>query len=148
MSEMMKCEAVRDALLEADMDELRGTGDSDVTRHVATCADCAAYARRIMQSYSQMAVGLGQMSTQNVAATVIPMKKRRPAMWLPLPLAAAAILALLLLRSEREELPNVDALAQLITREAPVASPPAGKQAMILERNDMTIVWLYQQEKL
>lgn len=146
MNEMMSCERARDALLDAEMDELRGLGSTPLARHVAECAECAAYAQRLLRSYGKLAAGLETMSTQKRAATVIPLKKRHRATWLPLPLAAAAVLALLLVRSGNDELPNVDALAQMIMKDEPVALPPAGKQAMIWERSDMTIVWLYQQE--
>jgi hypothetical protein len=144
----MKCEEVRAAMLDAELDELRGIGDSAVAEHVAACADCNAYAQKILRSYASMAAGLERMSTQTGEAPVIPMRPKRskPPRWLPLPLAAAAILALLLVRTPQDELPNVDALARMITKDTPLVTPPAGKQAMVLERNEMTIVWLYEQE--
>jgi hypothetical protein len=145
----MKCADVQAAMLEAELDELRGAGSTPIAKHVASCADCASYAQRILRSYGALASGLEQMSTQPAAAPVIPMRsrKRNAQKWLPLPLAAAAILALLLVRTERDELPNVDALARMTFRDTPLVTPPAGKQALVMERNEMTIVWLYEQEK-
>ena len=136
-------------MLEAELDELRGTGSTPLAKHVASCADCSNYAQKILRSYGAMASGLEQMSTQTAAAPVIPMRsrKRNAQKWLPLPLAAAAILALLLVRTEQDELPNVDALARMTFKDSPLVTPPAGKQAVVMERNEMTIVWLYEQEK-
>ena len=50
-------------------------------------------------------------------------------------------------RTEQDELPNVDALARMTFKDSPLVTPPAGKQAVVMERNEMTIVWLYEQEK-
>lgn len=150
MNEMrMKCADARAAMLEAELDELRGMGSTPLAQHVASCADCASYAQKILRSYGALGSGLAQMSTQTAAVPVIPIRsrKRNAQKWLPLPLAAAAILALLLLRTEQEELPNVDALARMTFKDTPLVTPPAGKQAMVMERNEMTIVWLYEQEK-
>ena len=142
-----ECERVRDAMLEVDLDELRGVGESDVAQHVRGCESCAAYAQKILRSYGQMDAALAGMSTQTPAATVIPIQsRRRRARWLPLPLAAAAVIALLFVRRQEETLPNTDLLAQLISRETPLVSPRAGQQALVMERNEMTIVWLYKQE--
>jgi hypothetical protein len=77
---------------------------------------------------------------------VIPIQRKwRKLSWVPLPLAAAAVLALLMIPrlSGDDELPRIDALAQLMFQEKPIASPPPGQQAMVIEKKEMTIVWLY-----
>ena len=143
----MSCTEIRDALLDAELDELRGIGETPVARHVATCAECRAYAQTILRSYLQMDAALTEMSTQRRDATVLPLKKRRRARWLPLPLAAAAVIALVMVRAQPDdEPPNVDRLAQLMFKEQPVVSPRAGQQALVMEKNELTIVWLYKQE--
>jgi hypothetical protein len=32
-------------------------------------------------------------------------------------------------------------------KDTPLVTPPAGKQVVVMERNEMTIVWLYEQER-
>jgi anti-sigma factor RsiW len=141
------CTEIREMILEAELDELRGMSDSRVARHVVTCAECQAYAHRLLRAYHQMDAGLSNISAPTADAAVIPLKRRRRALWLPLPLAAAAVIALVMARAQQDdEMPNVDRLAQLMFNEEPVVSPRAGQQAMVMEKKDMTIVWLYKQE--
>jgi hypothetical protein len=140
------CEQARDAMLEAKLDELRGIGDSAVAMHVQSCAECARYAERILASYGKLNSGLAAISPAVRDNDIVPIRRRRPLRWLPLPLAAAAVIALLMVPRQNESLPNVDALAQLILEESPIVAPRAGEQALVMEKNEMTIVWLYKQE--
>jgi hypothetical protein len=80
---------------------------------------------------------------------VVPLRsKSRKLAWLPLPLAAAAVLALLMIPriDGEDELPRIDAITAMMFRSQPIASPPPGQQVMVIEKNEMTIVWLYGQE--
>ena len=140
----ISCEAARDEMLIADLAELRGEGDSELVVHLRSCAECGARAATLLRAQSEMADGLAVLKAD---LQVLPLRRKHTTWrWVPLPLAAAAALALLLMRPQREVLPNVDAVARLMFRETPVVAPPAGKQAMVIEKTDMTIVWLYHEE--
>jgi hypothetical protein len=145
----MTCEQATVALLEAELDELRGNGESGLAGHLRTCARCRLRAEAILTGYASLDAALMEMNAARTGTRVSRRgRQRRTWRWLPLPLAAAAALALLMLRPNDRALPNVDALARIMFRAQPRVQPPAGRQAVIIERNDMTIVWLYNQEKL
>ncbi len=143
---MMNCATAHEQLLVADIAELRGEGDSELATHLRTCAECRARATKILRGQDAMAAGLAALKPDVKAA---PSHKSRAWRWAPLPLAAAAALALLLVREQGSNaVPNVDAVTRLMFRETPLIAPPAGKQALVIEKDNMTIVWLYNEEKL
>jgi hypothetical protein len=140
----MNCERAREEMLVADLEELRGEGDTELAMHVGGCLDCRARAATILEAQRGMAAGLATLTPERKA---IPLRRKHSAWrWAPLPLAAAAGFALLLVQRNQEGLPNMDAVAQMMFREKPLVAPPAGKQAMIIEKDNMTIVWLYNEE--
>ena len=59
----MTCSTVLDQILEADLDVLDGTGDSDVARHVRACARCQAIARQIVGDTRSLAVRVDDART-------------------------------------------------------------------------------------
>ena len=144
MTELNTCAEMRDAMLDAEVDELRGIGETPLARHVTSCALCRAHAHKLLRGYVKLEAGLAAMSTQTAHPHVLPVHSKQWR-WIPLPLAAAAVLALVIAQRQDEALPNVDALGRMIAREAPLVSPPAGQQAMVMEKNEMTIVWLYKE---
>lgn len=140
----MNCERARDEMLVADLEELRGESDSELAKHLRSCVECSARAETILHAQSGMAAGLAALTPQT---QVMPLRRgHKQWRWVPVPLAAAAVLALLLVQRQQEGLPNVDAIAQMMFREKPLVAPPAGKQAMVIEKDNMTIVWLYDEE--
>ena len=146
----MSCEVIRDAMLEAELEELRGIGDSDVAKHIRECAACRQRAQIILRGHDRLAASLDSMRPRAADTAVVPIQRKwRRLSWVPLPLAAAAVLALLMIPRLRDddELPRMDAIVRLMFQEQPVASPPPGQQAMVIEKNEMTIVWLYSQER-
>jgi hypothetical protein len=145
----MSCNKIREAMLEAELDELRGIGENDVAMHIRECAECRAAAEILVQGFENLSQSLATLRPRVPDASVVPMRRKpRKLAWLPLPLAAAAVLALLMIpRFEGEdELPRIDAIAAMMFRSQPIASPPPGQQVMVIEKNEMTIVWLYGQE--
>lgn len=136
----MSCAVIREEMLVAELEELRGIGESDVAKHVKMCDACAAIAQRLLAGHAQIASGMQQIK---------PRSGRRRVRWIPIPLAAAAVVALLMIpRMQTDDaLPNIDAVTRMMFREEPVVAPTAGQQAMVIEKNEMTIVWLYSQEK-
>ena len=140
----MNCERARDEMLVADLEELRGEGDSELAKHLRSCVECRARAETILRAQNDMAAGLTAMKPQT---KVLPLRRKHTQWrWVPVPLAAAAVLALLIVQQQQEGLPNVDAIAQMMFREKPLVAPPAGKQAMVIEKDNMTIVWIYDEE--
>ena len=144
----MTCETARQAMMDAELDDLRGQGGSELSVHLRTCAACRTRADAILASYGALARGLDVFQPSAAETPVMRLaRRRRRVAWLPLPLAAAAALALLLARRTPDPLPNVDALARWMLREPPIVEPRAGRQAVVIEKQNLTIVWLYEQEK-
>ena len=141
------CESIRDDLLVADLNELRGEGSSTVAGHVRSCAACRELAAGIIADHELLATSLGKLRA-STPVTSLPQRRLQRAAWWSVPLAAAAALTLLLVGQQPEELPNMAPLARLMFRNPPVVTPASGQQAMVLEKNEMTIVWLYPEESL
>jgi anti-sigma factor RsiW len=146
----ISCTVMREAMLEAELDELRGLGESDVAQHVRTCAACGERAEILVRGHDKLAASLAAIRPRAADANVTPIQRKwRKLSWVPVPLAAAAVLTLLMIPQQNgdEELPRIDAIARMMFKEEPAVSPPPGKQAMVIEKKEMTIVWLYSQEK-
>jgi hypothetical protein len=142
----MDCAAARDEMLVVDLEELRSEADSPLADHLRSCSACRARASALLGGHAALERGLAKLQP---ADRIKPSLRARPWYWLPVPLAAAAALALLLVNQQTNEtLPNVDGIARVMFRERPVVAPAAGQQAMVIEKNDLTIVWLYQEERL
>lgn len=135
----IECARIRAEMLEADLPELKGTAGTPLSEHIASCGDCRAVADRLLAAYRELDSGLSALGPRR---NVLPLR-RRIARWAPLPLAAAAVLALLLTRPATQEVKEPTQLAALMFKEEPLVTPPAGKQAMVMEKNDLTVVWLY-----
>jgi anti-sigma factor RsiW len=148
----LDCTTARDLMLEADLADLRDGSTSELGIHIAQCDACRGVARQLLQSYDELNEGLMALSA---AAKPEQARKRassrphlgisspRRLVWASLPLAAAAVLALVLVRHEPPPPPPNPVLARLMFPQTAIATPPAGKQAMIIDRSDATVVWLY-----
>ena len=132
----MNCTTARELLLETDLADLHN--ESELAQHIASCAHCRRMAERLLEGYAQLDRGLNALQPRSM-----PTRKRLLWLrWTPLPLAAAAVLSLLMLKHEKLP-PPPTMLAQLMFAPAPVVTPPAGKQAVVIEKDNATIVWLY-----
>ncbi|MGQ0813734.1 MAG: hypothetical protein ACT4O1_04645 [Gemmatimonadota bacterium] len=134
------CIRACELMIEADLTELDGSKVSSLSQHIAQCSSCHAHAQRVLQGYAQLDAGLRALKPTGQA------RRRARARWLPwapVPLAAAAVLALLLARGTEPPVRPSPLLLSLMFPETPVVTPPADKQALVIERNDMTVVWLY-----
>lgn len=128
------CGTARERMLEADIAELKAETDSPLSQHIRGCATCAAAAAHLLRSYDRLELGL---------RTLARPKKQSWRRWVAAPLAAAAIIALLLGRaSEPAPVVNEQLLA-LMFRDEPVVTPPAGKQAIVVEHGNLTVAWFY-----
>lgn len=149
---MMDCRAVRDALLEADLAELRGEGESDVSRHLAGCADCRAAATRILQAEGALLRALQAPEPRRPIETVLAaaraeagrraMRRRTWRRWTPL--AAAAGLGAILWIARREPPLPAPAPDMRPTPTVTVEAPP-GRNVAVLETGNANIVvfWFF-----
>lgn len=133
----MNCAEARERLLEADPAELRGTVESPLSRHLTGCAVCAGLARHILAQTAAIHAALDH------APAVRPAKRWRRA--LPAGLAAAAVLAVLLIRridvtETAPGAPHVD--------EATSALVVTGANAAVMPTTNpkITVIWYFQEK--
>lgn len=141
----MNCSEAREALLEADPAELSGAGSSELARHLAACADCAAMARAILEDMQAMDAALQQLATTPAARRAAP--RRRPMRWLAAGVAvAAAVTGVLLVRRQPPRVPVTVAHATpALPRGVEVDLAASPRQAAVFETADstITVVWFY-----
>lgn len=149
---MMDCRAVRDSLLDADLADLRGARESDVSRHLAGCADCRAAATRILEAEGALLRALQTPEPRRPIESVLAaaraeagrrtMRRRAWRRWAPL--AAAAGLGALVWIARRE--PPLPAPAQ-DTRPTPTVTveAPAGRNVAVLETGNpnIVVIWFF-----
>jgi len=136
----MTCADARNAMLTADLDELRGER-GELASHLATCDDCARIASQLVSD------------TRSVGAAVAVRARRRAhlrnlAFFASLPLAAAVVAAVVLAR-HRSVPPSV-VTATVAPRVAkPVARNVSvdvakGQRATVINTVDpsVTVIWL------
>jgi len=124
---------VREWLLGAEMGELREP-PAEVAAHLHECVACSSELRRVLAGYRLLDEGLGRLTRRHAGRW----------RWAPLPLLAAAAAAAFLLapHPERPPLRPSPLLAQLMFPDEPVVTPAPGQQAVVMQRNDMTVIWL------
>lgn len=155
----MRCEEAIELMLEAELEELAGRGDSALAAHVRSCARCAATAERLLAGQRLLAAALDEVQPRVSADEVIagarlhrkapsPLGSRRlgrRGLAAAVPLAAAAALALLLLRDDPAA-PEPFPIARFAEHAAdPVLTVPAGSNAAIFKTSNpkITVVWFY-----
>ncbi|HKI94096.1 MAG TPA: hypothetical protein VJ992_02285 [Gemmatimonadales bacterium] len=134
----MDCTVARDGLLEAEVEELRGDGDSALARHLRACATCRAAAERILAAYAALDASL---------AVERPRRRMpRTLRWLEVavPLAAAAILVLVLAQPSVHIPAAPAASATSAASAAPLVSAPAAHDVTVMHTDDpnIVIVWI------
>jgi hypothetical protein len=144
----MTCIEARAALLEADLEELRGTADTPLARHLRDCAACRAAAERIVRTEGALARRLAALPPRREALRT-PATRRRtrhPWRW-AVPLAAAAtIVALIVTRPGQRPPPGDAPVASGRPGPSPVAvTAPAGRNVAVFETADpdIVIIWFF-----
>ena len=132
------CSTARDCMLVADLSELQ-SGDEPLALHLQQCSVCSLYARHILAGYRTLDAGLTELTRKQRRAT----RRRWPWVIMPLSLAAAAVVALIIAPSAERTPVEPTRLVALMFPERPVASPPPGKQAMVFDDDNVIVVWLY-----
>ena len=123
-------EHLNDWLLEAEMAELRSP-PPNVSAHLETCAQCRRAHEQVLAGYDALNAGLNELQPE----------RRQQWAWVSVPLAAAAIIVLLLMPRQQTPKPPT-MLAQLMFRPQSVVTPTNGKQAVVMEHDGMTVIWL------
>jgi anti-sigma factor RsiW len=152
----MNCTEARELLLEAELAELRGEGESEVARHIRDCARCQSMAREIVEQEGALAQALAgvrpQVSADTVAAAaatakVLPLRPRWKRRWAAVITAAlAATIAGILLTSNGTppaDVPSTTEVAAAAT--VPVVDATSSETFVVFNTDnpDIVVVWLY-----
>lgn len=149
----MTCAGARALLREADLRELRETADTELSRHLRSCARCRAVAERLLTMESELAHALARATPPPLAAAIENVgraaarraARRRWSLRLTPVAAAAALVAGILLgrrepdaalRSPPDVLPNAGGIA--------VQAPP-GRSVAVFETNNpaIVVIWFF-----
>lgn len=142
----MTCGEWTELMLEADPSELAGRGESPLARHIAGCAACRRKAALLLRSADLLDRSLARDTLRPAAARPGPRRLRR-ALLVALPLAAAAMLVLILrlriVPGGRDVAAAVP--SGLAAVPVPAVTPPPGSSAAVIQTDnpDIVIVWLY-----
>lgn len=130
----MTCDEARELLLEADLSELRGEGDSPLALHVTSCTACRAAANHL----------LAQTAALHAAVQQEPAERRRST-WrraVPVGLAAAAAVAVLLVPRDQPRNPPLAVARPEQPRSG--VNVVARNAAVLQTRNPkITVVWYF-----
>lgn len=156
---MIPCAEVRELLLEAEPEELRGVGTSAVAEHVRACRACAHIAGRILAETEVLRAYLDDAPTPPLgeilrragvarAAEVAPAVaagRTIPRRWLWAPAAAAAAVAALFVALEsRGPVPHA-ASTTAPAEPPPVVEPANGATVAVMQtaNPDITVLWFF-----
>jgi predicted anti-sigma-YlaC factor YlaD len=156
----MHCEIARDRILEADPSELNNDVTGDLAEHLAGCDACRALAGRVLKSERTLAGAIAAMEPGrdvDAALARVPRRQGWGSVWgwrgagLALPLAAAAVVALVMLKPPGDSGqavafdPSAPVVARTLgwDRPAPVVRSISHSSIAILptDNPDITIVW-------
>ncbi len=140
----MNCQPWLDQMLEAEPEELRGRGESPLAGHIRSCEACRTRAALLVRS----AELLDRSLAAEAASPPLPRRSRLHhygAIRVVLPLAAAAVLALVFFAPDRRRMPIPAASVAEAPPAVPSVTPPPGHSAAVMQTGnpDIVIVWLY-----
>lgn len=137
----MDCTLARDAMLEAELEELRGSGDTALADHLRACPPCRATAERILAGYAALDASL--------AAERPRPRLPRSLRWLEIavPLAAAAALVLLVAQPRgTSPAPTAPSAASAVPAAPapPLVSAPGAHDVTVMQTDDpnIVVVWI------
>jgi anti-sigma factor RsiW len=152
----MNCTEARDLLLEADLAELRGEGESEVARHVRECSRCRAMAQEIVAQERALAQSLAGVrsrvsadaaAAEVAAAEVLPLQPRWKRRWAAVvPAALAATIAGILLTSNGTSPTVVPSTTEVAAVAAVPVVDAASSETFVVfntDNPDIVVVWLY-----
>ena len=151
----MTCAEAWGRLLEADPEELKGTVESDLSRHLTACAACRALADDILDAQSALEIALADArpispvdAVLQVAASRAEARRRRRSWWAAAPVAAAAGLAgLVLLVNGGSEMPgDVWHPTPVPAASGVDVEAPADRDVVVFDiedRPDVLVIWFF-----
>lgn len=128
----MMCTEARDAMLVAEPCELCGAGDSELARHIASCAECKQVAFALEAGLQRFARSVARRSARRIAAVAA----------LPI---AAAILVIVAVEPHSQTRRQPAVVLQSLPPASVVSVDVApGQRAAVLKTADptVTLVWL------
>ena len=155
---MNYCTEARDRLLEADLTELKGEVETDLSLHLQGCTGCRAVAMRLAAQERSLAAALDaarpRMGVEEALARAeaesasrgrvltFPLRKA----WGLVPLAAAAAVAGVLITSSGGQLPGepID-VAAVPQASVPTVEASTGQNVVVFntENPDIVVVWIF-----
>jgi hypothetical protein len=148
----MDCAAARALMVEADLAEVRGEGDSPLAAHVRACAECQGHAAMILEGEAELDAVLAELARPSEKARVVPLRPRRGWAGRIAPAAssfaalAAAVAGVMLARPHAAPRgATAEQIARLMFPTPPVARAEAGRSVAVLKTSDpgVTVVWVY-----
>ena len=152
---MTTCAEVRDLLLEAEPEELRGHGASPVAEHLRTCPGCARLAAAILEETAQLEAWLEAEPSVPVAEILtragIPVGPRptlrlpRRSRWVWAPAAAAAAIAVLFVAIESRAPRPLGAPRATPPEAPPLVEATGGETVAVIQTDnpDITVLWFF-----
>ena len=143
----MNCAAAVDLMLEAELADLAGITDSELSRHIRGCSPCHAAANRILEAEGRLRETLAAAAPRRTTAEAVQLagqrRKRTRRLWQLGPLAAAAGLAgLVLTRHHAIEL--APPLSPPPSPRIAVAAPHGRSVAVLQTDNpDVVVIWFF-----
>lgn len=138
----MTCQAIRDQLLEADLDDLRDGQDTSLARHLRMCDECALIARTIVDTEMAMGTSLDSLA-RGRSIKVLPVSKTRWLWRVAVPIAVAAGLVAVLVRGG--SMPMTTTQATSMVDHVPIVESSGSKNFTVFNTNDpdIVVVWFF-----
>lgn len=149
----MNCGEARERILEAELAELRETGDSTLSKHIRLCRPCRGMAEHVLRS--ELALGRAldavapHVDLERVTPPTVASLHRRRRFWTRAvsALAAAGLAALALSQAPliRQGPRPVPQIAGAAFPQAPSVEPPPGRGVVVFETDnpDIVVIWFY-----
>lgn len=150
---VMDCTEARERILEADLAELRWTGDSALSKHLLRCSGCRGVAERILGDERTLAQELAKIAPRvslglGVASSGREWHQRRRIWTRLVPALAAAGLAAVLLTQVRispfDRAPAPPGVTEALSP-APQVDPPSDRNVVVFgtDNPNIIIIWFY-----
>ena len=123
----MTCEMMRERLLEAELDELAGQGNSPVAAHVRECARCRAVAEQLLGDTRQLAEATSAASLRSTTTNARARGRMSSRRYLVVGTLAAAALALVIVRRGTQV--GIEPVTRPASPPASVAAATSGNRA-------------------
>ena len=145
----MNCRTAHTLILTAEVADLEGRGDSDLSHHLRSCAHCRGLAAEILQAMGELdhALKVEDEGVQPVRQAILHAQRRRARtrrLARMVPLAAAAGLAgLLLVRRGPQVVPGAAPALEAL-HDVSVTAPP-GHSLAVLHTDDpnIVVIWFF-----